>query len=26
VQILDADDEEPLGREEVQLKTEISDW
>jgi hypothetical protein len=26
VQILDADDEERLGREEVQLKTEISDW
>ena len=26
VQILDADDEEILGREEVQLKTEISDW
>jgi len=26
VQILDADDEEILGREEVQLKTEITDW
>lgn len=26
VQIFDADDEEILGREEVQLKTEISDW